>query len=179
MKLRIEQLKPNPFKKEISNGKYNETQLQEIKGNLGELGLMGAIPIVNIKGQYHLVNSHHRLEALKRMYGKKHQVEVTLHKYSSDQLFKGMVIENLSQRGNDFKEELENIRAVENYLNKHPERLECLRTGRKHLSDTTIQKSPHGQGNKLNIEFKDKATAFDIQSWLQLSDKKWGHDVIR
>jgi len=118
MKLKLSELKPNPYKKFINEGKLNEEQIESISKNLDKLGLMGSIPVVKRDDKYYIVNSHHRVEALKRKFGKDYQVEVTLHKYDDAQLLQGMVIENLTQRRNDFREELENVLAVKTYLEK-------------------------------------------------------------
>ena len=166
MKLKIKELYANPFKKKINEGKLSKTQIEEISGNLGELGFMGAVPVVNIKGKYHLVNSHHRVEALKRKFGKDYEVQVTIHNYNEDQLMRGMVIENLSQRGVDFHEEKENIKAVEGYLNSNKEILTTIRA-------TRTVKDKHMEKKYQNI-----ATARDVKEWLKLSDKKWGEDTI-
>ena len=167
MKIKLKDLKPNPYKQQINKGKLNEVQVEEISGNLDELGLMGAIPIVKIDGNYHLVNSHHRVEALKRKFGGNYEIEVILHSYSDDQLLKGMVVENLSQRGSDFHEEVENIRVVENYLNKNKDKLEAVRESRNAF-----------KSNFANEKRFENATARDVQSWLKLSKEKWGDDTI-
>jgi hypothetical protein len=116
MKLKLSELKSNPYKKYINEGKLSEEQIENISKNLDTLGLMGSIPIVKRDDKYYIVNCHHRIEALKRKFGKDYEVEVTLHKYDDAQLLQGMVIENLTQRQNDFREELENCLAVKNYL---------------------------------------------------------------
>lgn len=172
--IEIGKLKANPFKKEINKGKMNEVQIKEISGNLKELGYMGAIPVVKIKGNYHLVNSHHRIEALKRKFGKKYKVAITIHDYNNDQLLRGMVIENLAQRGSDFGEEKENIKAVENYLNKNKEKLRSVRAARIEQKEDRL-----GRNNLAKVEGKyPNADAKDIQQWLQLSKEKWGDDQI-
>ena len=114
--MKISELNPNPYKKEINAGKLDEKTIEKLISNMDDLGLMGALPIVERKHKYYLVNGHHRLEAIRRIYGDSYNIEVTLHKYSDAQLLKGMVIENLTQRKNDFREELENIQAVKKYL---------------------------------------------------------------
>lgn len=119
MKLKLIELNPNPFKADINDGKLNEEQIEKITANLDELGLMGSIPVVKIGGKYCLVHSHHRVEALKRKFGKDYQVEVTIHNYNEEQLLKGMVIENLTQRKNHIREEIENFVAVKKFLEKH------------------------------------------------------------
>jgi len=49
---------------------------------------MGAVPIVKRNNKHYIVNSHHRVEALKREFGKDYKVEVTLHNYNDDQLIR-------------------------------------------------------------------------------------------
>jgi ParB-like chromosome segregation protein Spo0J len=65
MKLKISELNPNPFKKEINGGKLKEEIIKRIQANIKELGLMGSIPVFKKDGKYFLVAGHHRVEALK------------------------------------------------------------------------------------------------------------------
>ena len=116
MKLKLSELNPNPFKKEINKGKLNEEVIHRIKANIKELGLMGSIPIFKKDNKYYLINGHHRVEALKRVFGKEYEVEVVKHNYNEEQILRGMVVENLTQRANDFKEEVENLTAIRDYL---------------------------------------------------------------
>ena len=120
MKLKLSELNPNPFKKQIDEGKLDEETINKIMANLNELGLMGSLPIVQIGKKYHLVNGHHRLEALKRKFGNGYQVNVELHNYDEDQLLRGMVVENLTQRSNEFHQELDNLLAIRNHLQNCP-----------------------------------------------------------
>ena len=147
----ISDLKPNPFKKNISNGELNREQIDKIKSNIKELGLMGSIPIFKKDNEYFLIAGHHRVEALKQVYGKDYEVEVTLNNYNEDQVFKGMVIENITQRSNNFNELNENIVAIESYLNSKPEIMQRLRDSRRGSTR-----------EGLKDEFKDKATSSDI-----------------
>jgi hypothetical protein len=146
MKLQLSQLQPNPFKKEINNGKLNETQIDAIRANLKELGLMGSLPVFQKDGQYFLISGHHRVEALKREFGKQYQIEVTIHDYSEDNILRGMIVENLSQRGNDFREELENVVLIQ-----------------KHLETAC---SPNEQARKDVKGINDNGSVRDIANWL-------------
>ena len=120
MKIKISDLKPNPFKKDINGGKLNQEQVNVIKSNIKELGLMGSIPIFKKDNQYFLIAGHHRIEALKQVYGKDFEVEVTLHNYSDENVLRGMVIENLTQRRGDFTEELSNLKVIRKWLQSNP-----------------------------------------------------------
>ena len=118
MKLKLSQLNPNPFKKEIHQGKLSQEQVNRIKANIKELGLMGAFPVFKRGSDYFLVNGHHRQEALKQEYGKDFEVECVIHDYTDDKALRGMVVENLTQRNDDFKENVENLVAIRNWLKK-------------------------------------------------------------
>lgn len=116
MKIKLSELNPNPFKEKIGKGQLDEETIQKLRANLNELGMMGSLPIVQINKKYHLVYGHHRVEALKREFGKDHQIDVRLHDYNKDQLLRGMVIENLTQRYNEFHQELDNLLAIKERL---------------------------------------------------------------
>lgn len=149
MKLKLSELNPNPYKKEIDAGELDEDNIKKLMSNLNELGMMGALPIVQISKKYHLVYGHHRVEALKRVFGIDYQVDVKLHDYSEDQLLRGMVIENLTQRDNEFKQEMFNLLAIRKHLKEHPAQT---------LSD---------QANRKDIKgVCDAGSSKDISNWL-------------
>lgn len=134
MKLKISELKPNPYKKEINKGEFDEETIAKITINLDELGLMSPLPVFKKKNQFFLVFGHHRLEALRRKHGNDYLIDVELKDYSEDQILRGMVVENLTQRNNEFREELDNLLAIRKYLqNKTDVRLanSSLSDGRK------------------------------------------------
>ena len=149
MKVKVSEIHPNPYKKWINEGKYNQEQLDRLKASEEELGLMDAIPIVKRKEKYHCVSHHHRVEMLKQKYGKDHEVEVILHDYNDEQLFRGMVVENMTQRAGDFREEMENLDAIRKYLQTHPDA----------YSDTE-----HAREDKKGI--RDAGSIRDIGVWL-------------
>jgi len=154
MKLKISELKPNPFKKQISKGELNKEQVNKIKANIKELGFFRTLPVVKIKNNYHLIAGHNSLQALKEVYGKDYEVEVTLNNYNEEQIAKGMIIENLTQRSDDYREKSDNVIFARGFLTDHKEVWNRCRidTGR-HIE-------------KLKNEYKDKVTANDISEWL-------------
>jgi len=166
MKLKLSELKPNPFKKQISKGELNKEQVNKIKANIKELGFFGSLPVFKKDDKYYLIAGHHRTQALKEVYGKDWEVEVVISDYNEDQVFRGMVIENITQRTNDFMELNENIVAIESYINSKPEVLLSLRESRSHQE-------------KMKNEFKEKATSSDISFWIdKKTEEVISHDVI-
>ena len=131
MKLKLKEIKSNPFKKNINGGKLDEESIKKIQSNIKELGLMGSLPVFKKDNQYFLIAGHHRVEALKRTFGKEHEISVDIKDYSEDQILRGMVVENLTQRNNEHTEERANIVAIRDYLNKNKEILEGLRGARQ------------------------------------------------
>ncbi len=87
-----------------------------------------------------------------------------LHHYFLRFIFKGMVIENITQRTNDFMELNENIVAIESYLNTKPEIMQRLRESRRGSTREGLKK-----------EYKEKATSSDISFWI---DKKTEEVII-
>ncbi len=120
MKLKLSQLNPNPFKKEINKGKLNKEIITRIKSNMKDLGLMGSLPIFKKDNKYFLVAGHHRVQALIETYNSNFEVEVTLHNYSDENVLRGMIVENLTQRADELVEVTENLNAVRKWLKLNP-----------------------------------------------------------
>ena len=118
MKLKLKEIHPNPFKQWINEGNLNEEQIEKLSSSEEEIGLMGSIPLVKRGKKHHSVSHHHRIEMLKRKHGEDHEVEVVLHDYNDEQLMRGMVVENLTQRQGEFREELENLVAIRKFLSR-------------------------------------------------------------
>jgi len=116
MKLKLSQLKPNPFKKQINKGKLDNDQIKRLKSNIKELGLMGSIPVRKTDDGYEAISHHHRIQALKEVHGKDYEVEVNIKGYDYEQMMRGMFVENITQRIDDFKEVNENLQMVQNEL---------------------------------------------------------------
>ena len=123
MKIKIKDLNPNPFKKEINKGKLNSEVVKKIQANIKELGLMGALPVIKKDKKFYLIAGHHRVEALKQSFGKDYEVECTLHNYSDENILRGMVVENLTQRADELVEVTENLGAIRKFLRNNVQQL--------------------------------------------------------
>jgi hypothetical protein len=153
MKIKISELNPNPFKKDINEGKIKKEIVKKIKSNIKELGLMGSLPIFKKEKKYYLVAGHHRLQALKETFGNSFEVEVTLHNYSNENILRGMVVENLSQRGNELMEVTENLNAIRKFLRSRSDAEQLLKT----------------QGKRTDLPY-ESGTIREIHSWLNKND---------
>ena len=131
MRLKLSQIKPNPFKKQINNGSLDKDTITKLKSNIKELGLMGSIPVFKKNKTYYQISHHHRAEALKQEFGKDHKVEVVVHNYSDEKALKGMVVENMTQRADDFKDNVQNLAAIRTFLKKKTTRPDSGHVARK------------------------------------------------
>ena len=191
MKLKISELKPNPFKKQISNGKLNREQIDKIKANIKDLGFFGSLPVFKKENNYYLVAGHHRAKAIEETFGKDYQVEVVISNYNEDQVFRGMVIENITQRTNDFMELNQNVVAIENYLNSHRDVLEKTRKDRIEekikegkISDRisnqyATQRDSRKVAETIIKKLPKESVSDDISFWVDKnSGEVLSHDVI-
>ena len=106
--IQLNKIKPNPFKKFIKGGKLDE----EIISKLIE-GYKQTTFHVNFKARNNsnedveLIYGHHRLEAAIRLFGKNHEIKLdvySLNEFSDEKMLLDMVRENLTQRGDDYKD---------------------------------------------------------------------------
>ena len=77
-----------------------------------------------------------------------------------------MVIENITQRAGEFREETENVVVVRKYLNDNIDRLSILRESRKKV----LKEGARG--------FQEKSTAEDIARWIDPEYKVMSHDKV-
>ena len=177
MKVKLKDLYPNPYKKWIEGGKLHQDQIDSIKANLDKLGLMDAIPVVKINGKYHIVSHHHRVEALKQMYGNDYEVDVVERKYDSELMCRGMVIENLTQRSGDFRQIKENLALIKQQLNEHPEWLSGLYIYKPHKY---TGKTKDGQDDEREKhQHKSQGIGYwQIYRWIHNIDTKEKEDYL-
>lgn len=164
MKLKLSEIYPNPYKVWINDGKLKKEQIDRLSASEKELGLMDGIPVVKRDGKYHCVSHHHRLEMMRQRYGPDHKVDVILHEYNDEQLFRGMVLENLTQRAGEFREEIENLVAIRRYLQEES----CPDSGQP-------SKAP---GKRTDLPFDGKGNVREISDWLNKNGEVMGKNKV-
>jgi len=114
MEIELNKIKPNPYKKFINGGKLQQEQIDKLKESIKH----GTLPdIFYTNKEYELCYGHHRLEALKQTGIK--VVKIEIKDYSDEQMLIDLVRENLTQRFNEFREELDGVLLAKNYLEEH------------------------------------------------------------
>jgi hypothetical protein len=115
-KLKISELKANPFKKFINDGKLDESRLDVLKESIDHGTLPEHFFARKFNGGYQLTSGHHRLEALKQVKGSEYSVDVSLVDFSDEQMLVDMVRENITQRDTDFRDTNESIVLARSWL---------------------------------------------------------------
>jgi len=121
--IQLDKIKPNPFKKFIKNGELDE----EIISKLMEGYKQTAFHINfkarnNEKGDVELIYGHHRLEAAIRSFGKTHKIKLDVYsnkEFDDEKMLLDMVRENMTQRGDDFRDMADCIILTKKWLEGH------------------------------------------------------------
>jgi len=161
MKIKLSQLKPNPFKKFINKGKLDEETISKfIEGYKQTRFHENVKARKNNDGEFELVYGHHRIESAKRVYGKNHEIEVEVYSikdFSDEQMLLDMIRENLTQRGDNYRDLSDSVMLVKKWLESKSTGVKELYTylkdalGRKKKQDTS-----QGIGSRQVAEFLAK-----------------------
>ena len=116
MKLKLSELKQNPFKKFINDGKLSDDRVELLQESIEHGTLPENFFVRNNNGVYELTSGHHRVEALKRSKGKDYEVIVNVVNYNDEQMLIDMVRENLTQRDTDYHDTSESIVLARGWL---------------------------------------------------------------
>ncbi len=116
MKVKIKDLKSNPFKKFISGGRLNSETIARLKESISH----GTLPITfsarKVGKENQLCFGHHRIEAFKQVHGKDFEVEVNFVDYNDEKMLVDMVRENINQRDVDYQDKKESVVLAHNWL---------------------------------------------------------------
>ena len=152
--VQLKQILPNPFKKEIDNGKLNEEQVQKLMEGYKQTTFHENILARRSKehnDKYELVYGHHRLEAARRTYGNNHEINLNIVNYTDDQMMIDLCRENLTQgKHGSFNSELDSVLLVKKYLET---KVSTSRTPSKHSRKQDISQ---GIGARQVAEFLSK-----------------------
>ena len=108
----LKEIKPNPFKKFINNGKLNTSIIEKLIEGYKQTKFHENICARENEGMLELIYGHHRLEAAIRVYGKEHKINLIIYskkEFSDEMMLIDMVRENLTHRDVDFQDKKEAI----------------------------------------------------------------------
>lgn len=118
IKIEVSKVKPNPFKKFVNGGKLNEFIVEKLVEGFKQTRFHENICAREDDG-IELIYGHHRLEAVKRVYGNKHIINLNVYskeEFTDDMMLIDMVRENITHRDVDFQDKREAVVLAHNWL---------------------------------------------------------------
>lgn len=168
-------IKPNPFKKFINGGKLEEEIVERLVEGFKQTkfheNLTGRR---NKKGEVELIYGHHRLEAVKIVYGKDFIIHLKVYSYAEfpdENMLIDMIRENLTHRGDSYRDTADSIMLTKKWLEtKQTANLLGKKTHKNNISINDIAKFLSFQGKTISDEQVSKY--IDIEQNLHPDLKK-------
>jgi len=175
MKIKISELKANPFKKFINNGELNEERLDVLKESIEHGTLPEHFMARKNDGIFELTSGHHRVEALRQMKGDEYVVDVTPVTFSDEQMLIDMVRENITQRDTDVHDTAESIYLARSWLQSGCNRVNQFNTvvAQQRKKNGTFESSPDSYRSIAEFISKNGKTIsyVTVKNHLDMKDK--------
>jgi len=169
MKLKIKDVKSNPFKKYINNGKLVEERLDVMKESIEHGTLPERFTVRKNKNDFELCFGHHRIKALEKIKGKDYEIKVDIVNYSDELMLKDMVRENLSHRDTDFHDTRDSVKLAYLWLTSGEQSVKRF--------DTLSKNKNWLKGKKGFQELPDSCRS--IRDFLSKNGKTISHQTIQ
>jgi hypothetical protein len=139
-KVRLVDLKPNPYR-DIGVYPFKREKIDELKLSIGDTGFWDNILARDHNGQIQIAYGHHRLTALREIYGEDSdfEVDIPVKDISDADMIKIMAKENMDEWKTDPAILDETVKAAKRFIKDNPEVLKELRDkyGGKGVSPNT------------------------------------------
>jgi len=135
LQIEVGKLRPNPFKKHINEGKYNEEIIEKLKESIAHKTLPSLFNVRQRNENYELCFGHHRVEAFKRVNGKDFKVTVNIVEYDDETMLIDMVRENMTHRDVDYSDKKESVVLAHDWLHSKETDVKRFNSSLKTLSD--------------------------------------------
>jgi len=116
MKVKVKDLKPNPFR-DLENYPFNMDKIDKLKKSIEATGFWDNILARQVNGDIQIAYGHHRLKALQEVYSDDYMVEVPIKDLSDELMLKIMANENMEEWQSSVAVIDETIRATIKFLN--------------------------------------------------------------
>ena len=162
IQIEVGKIKPNPFKKFINGGKLYEQAVERlIEGYAQTRFHENLCARENKEGDIELVYGHHRIEAVKRKYGKDYKIELKVYdfsEFSDEKMIIDMIRENLIQRGGeDYRDMADSIMLIKHWLEGTVNQVDSSKkTHKKEVSIRDIADFLSSQGKSISHEQVNK-----------------------
>ena len=115
MKVKIKDLKPNPYR-DVENYPIDKTKVENLISSIEQTGFWDNILARQVNGSVQIAYGHHRLEALKKVFNPTDEVDIPVKDLDDVTMLRIMANENMEQWGSNNAVIIETIKAVRNFL---------------------------------------------------------------
>lgn len=122
MKVKIKDLKPNPYR-DMEHYPINTEKVESLINSFGQTGFWDNILARKVNGEIQIAYGHHRLEALKKKYSPDYEVDIPIKDLPDSIMLKVMANENEYIMGNGVSVTDETTRVTRQFLKEHPEEI--------------------------------------------------------
>ena len=120
MKIKLKDLKPNPYKKAINGGELNEDKVEKLKESIRKDGFWNNILCRQHNSNYQLAYGHHRVEAAIQVLGADHIVDIPCEKLSDEAMIRILGNENSMQNEEYTIYQVDQVLATQKFLEDNP-----------------------------------------------------------
>jgi hypothetical protein len=131
--IKLKDLKPNPYKKDVCGGRIEEYVVAQIKESASKTSFWEQWVVREKDGEYQMAFGHHRLAAALELYGPEYTVSVQVEPYTDEQMLVALADENAGKE-ESVEVQVDVIRVARTFLKEHPEAckwkhvpLDCLK----------------------------------------------------
>ena len=125
MKIKIKDLRPNPFR-DMKNYPINEQKVESLVNSINQTGFWDNILARKENGQIQIAYGHHRLLALRKVMKGTDEVDIPIKSLDDANMLKIMANENMDEWKTNPAVIDETVKAAKKFLEEHPEELEKL-----------------------------------------------------
>lgn len=168
MKVKIKELKPNPYR-DIDNYPIDQEKIETLKSSIEQTGFWDNLLAREINGIIQIAYGHHRLEALKQVKNQYDEVDIPVKKLTDALMIQIMANENMDEWKTSVKVIDETVRVAKQFLEQNPEEIKT----KKPLNLKRMSSPQEGQGYRYSPE------AFQIGEFLGWGEKRIYYSLER
>lgn len=173
MKIKLKNLQPNPFR-DAENYPLIESKIKGLEETIQEVGFWGGIPVRKNGTGYQIHFGHHRVQALKNLFGLEKAFDFVVENVDDETMHKRMVAENDEEWGATTKQIDENVRSTKIFLTEHLEIAAKYTENPEHWLNTTLVRCR--QNGSIEKEIGTRILTRYLQSAVKNS---WSEKKVR
>lgn len=116
MKVKLKDIKPNPFKKRINKGRLSKEKIERLAESIEKDGFWDNVMGRKHEGEIQIAYGHHRLAAAKKVYGPNHCIDLKLEKLDESQMLRILANENVAQETDDTICQIDIVKQCKSFL---------------------------------------------------------------